>query len=125
MRVMSETKENKNNASSASAQAKFAVIETGGKQYKVAVGDVVTIGKLAGDHTAGEMVTFDKVLLVDDGNNTNIGVPYVLGAKVEAEFKETKKGKKLSIIRYQPKSRHTRRVGYRDTSTKVKITKIA
>lgn len=103
----------------------FAVIETGGKQYKVAVGDVVTIGKIAGEHAKGDAVTFDKVLLVGDDKATKIGAPYVAGATVTAEFKSTKKGKKLSIIRYRPKSRHTRRVGYRDTATKVTITKIA
>src|SRR3989344_825077 len=64
----------------------FAVIQTGGKQYKVKAGDSLKIEKLPGDHKKGDKIVFDKVLLVDDGENTSIGMPYIDGAKVEAEF---------------------------------------
>jgi large subunit ribosomal protein L21 len=112
-RVMSETK-----------TTEFAIIETGGKQYKVAAGDVVSIEKLPGDNKEGDKVTFDKVLLVE-GKDTKIGSPYVDGAKVEAELVEEGKGKKLNILRFRAKSRYTRRIGHRQHFSKVKITKIA
>ncbi len=64
---------------------KFAVIETGGKQYKVSEGDSLTIEKLPGEHKEGEKITFDKVLLVDDGKTTKVGTPYLEGVKVEAK----------------------------------------
>lgn len=102
----------------------FAIIETGGKQYKVAAGDVVSIEKLPGDNKEGDKVTFDKVLLVE-GKDTKIGSPYVDGAKVEAELVEEGKGKKLNILRFRAKSRYTRRIGHRQHFSKVKITKIA
>ena len=103
----------------------FAVIETGGKQYKVAEGDVVAIEKIEGDFNQGDKVTFDKVLLVEDGKDTKIGSPYVDGVKVEASFRETGKGKKLSILRHYPKSNRRRKIGHRQPFTKVEITKVA
>src|SRR6185436_20775098 len=65
--------------------AKIAIIETGGKQYVAMEGGVLTIEKLADAHSKGDKVTFDKVLLTDDGSETKIGAPYVSGAKVSAE----------------------------------------
>lgn len=103
----------------------FAIIETGGKQYKVSVGDVVTIGKIADAPETGSTMSFDKVLLVANGSDAKIGAPYVSGAKVEAEFQGEGKGKKLNIMRFRQKSRYTRRIGYRDTNATVKITNIA
>ncbi len=103
----------------------FAIIETGGKQYKVAVGDTLSIEKLDGENTAGDTITFDKVLLVENGKDAKIGSPYLEGVKVEAEFVETGRGKKLDIMRFRAKSRYTRRVGHRQPFTKVTITKIA
>jgi large subunit ribosomal protein L21 len=105
--------------------AQFAIIETGGKQYKVAVGDTVSLEKLPGENTIGDVITFDKVLLVENGNDTKIGSPYVAGAKVEANLVEAGKGKKLSILRFRAKSNYTRRVGHRQQFSKVTITKIA
>ena len=99
----------------------FAVIETGGKQYVVSEGDVVTIEKLPGDFKAGDKVTFDKVLLVDDGKDTTIGTPYIKGAKVIASFEETGKGKKIYIIKFKSKSRYARKAGHRQPYTKVRI----
>lgn len=117
---MSETKNTTNTSTQAT---EFAVIETGGKQYKVAVGDVLVIEKLPGENNKGDTITFDKVLLVE-GKDTKIGSPYLDGLKVEAEFIEEGKGKKLNILRFRAKSRYTRRVGHRQPFSKVKILKI-
>ena len=64
----------------------FAVIATGGKQYKVSVGDVVSIEKILGERKVGDSLIFDKVLMVDDGSNTTIGTPYISGASVTAKI---------------------------------------
>jgi len=99
----------------------FAVIETGGKQYVVCAGDVVTIEKLPGDFAKGDTVTFDKVLLVDDGRNATIGTPYINGAKVIGTFQEGGKGKKVVVIKYKQKSRYFKKRGHRQPYFKVKI----
>jgi len=99
----------------------FAVIETGGKQYMVAVGDIVDVELLGGDLKEGDKVEFDKVLLVDDGKDSTIGTPYIKGAKVKATFQEEKKGKKLTIIRYKAKSNRDRKIGHRQHYARVKI----
>jgi len=100
---------------------KFAVIETGGKQYKVSEGDTISIEKLSGEHKEGEKVSFDKVLLVDDGKATKIGTPYLEGSKVDATIVEEGKGKKVSVIRFRPKSRHFKKKGHRQPFTKITI----
>lgn len=101
----------------------FAVIETGGKQYMVAVGDVIDV-ELMGDHKEGDKVEFDKVLLVDDGKDATIGTPYISGAKVKATYQKETKGKKLTIIRYKAKSNRDRRVGHRQHYARVQIDSI-
>lgn len=101
---------------------KIAVIETGGKQYVVGEGSVLSIEKLDDISQKGEKVTFDKVLLIDDGSSTKVGNPYLSGAKVTAEFIETKKDDKVTVIRYRQKSRHFVKRGHRQPYTKVKIT---
>ncbi len=73
---------------SAADMAKIAIIETGGKQYVVTQDSVLDIEKLAGSHKPGDKITFDKVLLTDDGKETQVGAPYVSGAKVSAELVE-------------------------------------
>ncbi len=103
---------------------KFAVIQTGGKQYKVAEGDTISIEKLPGEHKDGDKVTFDKVLLVSDDKDTKIGAPYVENAKVEATFKEDGKGKKLHIIKFKSKSNYSKKIGHRQPFTKVAISSI-
>ena len=103
----------------------FAVVETGGKQYKVAKGDVVSIEKLPGELKEGDKITFDNVLLVDDGKDTKIGDPYLKGSKVEGTLEEQGRGKKLHVIRYRAKSRHFRKIGHRQDYMKVKISKIS
>ena len=101
----------------------FAVIETGGKQYAVSVGDVLDI-ELIGNYEEGDKVTFDKVLLSDDGKAATIGMPYIDGAKVTATYKGLKKGVKLSIVRYKAKSNRDRKIGHRQKYSRVEITAI-
>ncbi len=98
----------------------FAVIETGGKQYLVSVGDVLEV-ELLGDLAEGDRIEFDKVLMVDNGLDTTIGEPYITGAKVQATFLKEKKGVKLHIVRYMAKSNRDRRIGHRQRYAQVKI----
>lgn len=102
----------------------FAVIATGGKQYKVSVGESLFIEKLQGEHQVGGKVAFDKVLLVDDGQNTTIGTPYISGAKVEAEIEKIDRAPKVTVIHYKQKSRYYKKAGHRQHRFKVKITSL-
>lgn len=105
----------------------FAVIQTGGKQYKVSKDTVVSIEKLKTtgvDYKKGDKVSFDKVLLVDDGKNTTVGTPYITGAKVDAEIMEIGRAKKVMVLRYKQKSRYLKQNGHRQPFFKVKITSI-
>ncbi len=102
----------------------FAVIQTGGKQYKVSEGTVVSIEKIKGEYAKGDKLSFDKVLLVDDGKDTTIGTPYITGAKVNAEIVEIGRSKKVMVIKYKQKSRYLKRNGHRQPFFKVKITSI-
>jgi large subunit ribosomal protein L21 len=102
----------------------FAVIQTGGKQYKVSEGTVVSIEKIKGEYKKGDKLTFDKVLLVDDGKNTTIGTPYIGGAKVEGELMQIGKGKKVTVLRYKQKSRYLKKNGHRQPFFKIKVTSI-
>lgn len=102
----------------------FAVIETGGKQYIVGVGDVIDVELLDGDLKEGDAVVFDKVLMSDDGKNATIGTPYIDGAKVKGTFVAEQKGKKLSIIRFKAKSNRSRKVGHRQKYARVEITSL-
>ena len=99
----------------------FAIIQTGGKQYKVSVGDVVTIEKITGGHKEGDTITFDKILLVDNGKDTTIGTPFINGAQVEAQLQEEGRGKKVDVIKYKQKSRYFKKRGHRQPFFKVKI----
>lgn len=102
----------------------FAVIFTGGKQYKVAVGDVLKIEKINGDFKAGDKVVFDKVLLVDNGTDTTVGTPYIANAKVESLFQRLGRGKTVSVVKYKQKSRYSKRNGHRQPFIEVKISSI-
>ena len=102
---------------------KFAVIETGGKQYKVSEGDVVKIEKLS-DYKEGGKVTFDKVLLIDDGKTTEVGAPYIKGAKISAVFEEEGKGKKVHIVKFKSKSNYSKTIRLRQPFNKIKVEKI-
>ena len=100
-----------------------AVIVTGGKQYTVAEGDVLYIEKLGVE--AEEVVKFDQVLAVLDGENTKIGAPVVEGASVEAKVVKNGKGKKIYVLKYKAKKNEKKKIGHRQPYTKVEITKIA
>ena len=100
----------------------YAIIETGGKQYKVAEGDILYIEKLNAE--AGESVTFEKVLAVLNGETATFGAPVVEGATVTANVVKNGKGKKVLVFKYKPKKNYRRRQGHRQPYTKVEITKI-
>lgn len=99
----------------------YAIIETGGKQYKVEQGDVVFIEKL--NVEAGETVTFDKVLAVG-GDDLKVGAPYVSGASVTASVVKNGKDKKIIVYKYKPKKGYHKKQGHRQPYTKVEITAI-
>ena len=99
----------------------YAIIETGGKQYRVQEGDVITIEKLNAE--VGEKVTFDKVLVMGEGADAKIGTPYV-GESVYGEVVENGKGKKVIIYKYKAKKDYRKKQGHRQPFTKVEITGI-
>lgn len=110
----------------------FAIIETGGKQYRVAVGDTIKIEKIKADSAKGSVepkegdsVVFDKVLLTDNGtDSTDIGTPYLDGAKVSGTLIEIGRNPKVTVIKYKQKSRYFKKNGHRQPYFKVKIEKI-
>ena len=99
-----------------------AIIVTGGKQYKVAEGDVLFIEKL--EQEAGDVVKFEQVLAIIDGEEATFGAPVVEGACVEAKVLKNGKGKKIRIFKYNPKKGYRKRQGHRQPYTKVEITKV-
>ena len=100
----------------------YAIIQTGGKQYRVSEGDVVSIEKLTA--AEGEEVVFDQVLTVVSDSDNKIGKPVVEGAKVTAKVVEHGKGKKILVFKYKAKSNYRKRQGHRQPYTKVEISKI-
>jgi large subunit ribosomal protein L21 len=100
----------------------LCIIETGGKQYLVALRDRVTIEKL--DIPAGDTVTFDKVLLVADDANVNLGKPYLTESKVTGKILSQGRGEKLVVFKYRAKSRYRRKQGHRQAETVVEIQSI-
>ena len=100
----------------------YAIIATGGKQYKVAEGDVIRVEKLGVD--AGERVTFDQVLVVSNDEDLKIGTPVVDGASVTATVVKEGKAKKVVVYKYKPKSGYHKKNGHRQLFTEVKIEKI-
>ena len=103
----------------------MAVIKTGGKQYIVAKGDTIFIEKLPSDKAAGDKVSFDEVLLVDNGSDATIGAPTIKGAKVEGTVIAAGKGKKVEVVKFKAKSRYYKRRGHRQPYLKVKIDSIS
>lgn len=100
----------------------YAVIETGGKQYKVEAGQELFIEKL--NVEADDTVTFDKVLAVSGDDGIKVGSPYVDGASVEAKVIKNGKAKKVTVFTYKPKKNEKRKMGHRQPYTKVSITDI-
>ena len=99
----------------------YAIIATGGKQYKVSEGDIINVEKLGVE--AGETVTFDQVLAVSD-NEMKVGSPFVDGASVTASVAENGRGKKVIVYKYKRKTGYHKKNGHRQAYTKVKIEKI-
>ena len=102
----------------------FAVIKTGGKQYFAKEGGILKIEKLAGSFKVGDAITFDEVLMTDDGSTSIFGAPMIKGAKVTATLEEEGRDKKVTTIKYKQKSRYFKRTGHRQPYMKVKITSI-
>ncbi len=100
----------------------YAVIETGGKQYKVTEGETVFVEKLTADE--GAEVVFDKVLVTGEGADVKVGAPTVDGAKVTAKVVKNGKSKKITVFTYKPKKNEKRKMGHRQPYTKVEIVKI-
>ena len=102
----------------------YAVIQTGGKQYRVEPGKTVVVEKLAGE--AGAKVVFDQVLLVSsgDGGSVSVGAPLVAGAKVTGEIVEQTKGDKLVVFKFRLRKNYVRKNGHRQQLTAVKISGI-
>jgi len=100
----------------------YAVIETGGKQYRVTEGDVITVEKLKTD--AGKKVIFDKVLVMGDGKDAEVGTPYLDAAKVYGEVIENGKGSKVIIFKYKAKKDYRKKQGHRQPFSMVEITGI-
>ena len=110
----------------------FAVIQTGGKQYKVFAGQKIKVEKLKAPakgevrqvRQEGELFVFDKVLLVSEGDKTEIGTPYINGAKVEAKVLKNSRDKKKIVFKYHSKTRYRKKKGHRQHYSEVEITKI-
>ena len=100
----------------------YAVIESCGKQYKVAEGDVVFFEKLNSE--AGDTVKFDKVVLVSDDNKVEVGAPYVNGVNVEGTVVANGKAKKILVYKYKAKKNYRRTQGHRQPYTKIEIAEI-
>ncbi|MAG44687.1 50S ribosomal protein L21 [bacterium] len=100
----------------------FAIIKTGGKQYKVAQGDVIKIEKLEGK--AGDKIEFNKILLLKKNKITKIGQPFIKNTKVSAEIIEQARDKKVIVFKYKAKKRYKKKKGHRQPFTKIKILKI-
>jgi large subunit ribosomal protein L21 len=100
----------------------YAVVETGGKQYKVSAGDIVEVESLPVE--VGERIELDRLLLVVDGDKVHVGQPAVEGAKVLATVTDHVKGPKIIIFKYMPKERYRRKKGHRQGYTRLMIDEI-
>lgn len=100
----------------------YAIVETGGKQYRVKVGDRIAVERLAVE--GGNAVTFDRVLLVGGDGDTRVGAPVVDGATVTANVDDHFRGEKIVVFKYKPKKRYRKRLGHRQELTHLTITAI-
>jgi large subunit ribosomal protein L21 len=105
------------------ANPMYAVVNTGGKQYKVQQGEVLRVEKIPGD--VGSPVTFDRVLMFSDGENVSIGQPVLDNVAVEGHIVEQGKAKKIIVFKYKKRKRYRRKQGHRQTFTAVQIDSIA
>jgi len=100
---------------------KYAIIETGGKQYRVKEGQILNVEKLP---SASESIVFDKVVAYNDGNGLKVGSPYLKDVRVEAEALGEEKGRKIVIFKYKRRKSYDKKIGHRQIYTKIKIEKI-
>jgi large subunit ribosomal protein L21 len=100
----------------------YAVVETGGKQYRVKVGDRISVERIAAE--AGNKITLDRVLLLGGAGETRVGTPVVEGATVTATVDDHFRGQKLDVFKYKPKKRYRRKIGHRQSLTHLTITAI-
>jgi large subunit ribosomal protein L21 len=100
----------------------YAVIKTGGKQYKVSPGDSLRVEKLLGE--AGEKVELNEVLMVVEGEKVDIGAPLLQGVSVQAEITAQGRGPKILIIKFRRRKHHKKQMGHRQSFTQLKITEI-
>ncbi len=100
----------------------YAVIKTGGKQYRVAPGDMLKIEKLDGN--VGDSIAFDKVLLTSDGENVNMGKPYLEDTKVYGSITRQGKNKKIIVFKYKRRKGYRKKQGHRQSFTLIKIDNI-
>ncbi len=100
----------------------FAIIKTGGKQYKVSEGDTIRVEKV--ETPVGQDHTFDSVIMIENGGDITFGKPFVTGAKVVAEVLQHARGKKLVVFFYRHKTTHKRRKGHRQSFTQLRIKQI-
>ena len=103
----------------------IAVIKTGGKQYVVSPGATIAIEKLPQEVKKGDTVTFDEVLMTDNGSDAVIGTPAVQGAKVTGTVTFVGRAKKIEVVKYKAKSRYLKRRGHKQPQVKVKIDKVS
>lgn len=102
----------------------FAVIETGGKQYRVSPGSTIRIEKITGSFEEGDAIVFDRVLLTQKGPSTIVGKPYIAGATVAGELVTAGRAKKVVVIKYKAKSRYFKKRGHRQPYFEIKVTKL-
>ena len=100
----------------------YAIVNTGGKQYKVSQGDILRVEKIPGE--IGSPVSFDKVLMVSDGENVNIGQPVLDNVEVKGHIMEQGKAKKIIVFKYKRRKRYRRKQGHRQPYTAIKIDSI-
>lgn len=101
---------------------RYAIVESGGKQYKAVEGQAIEVGRL--DVEVGKKVELDLVLLVSDGENVSVGTPHIAGAKVSATVVAQDKGPKITVFKYKPKIRYRVKTGHRQHFTRLMIDKI-
>ena len=100
----------------------YAIVHTGGKQYKIQEGETLRVEKIAGD--VGSEISFDRVLMVSDGENVSVGQPALENAAVKGHIVEQGKAKKILVFKYKRRKRYRRKQGHRQQYTAVKIDKI-
>ncbi len=108
----------------AEAKKEYAIVETGGKQYIVSVGDQLKVEIMGDDVKVGDTINLDKVLATDNGSTVTIGAPYLTSSTVQAKVLDIAKEKKVTVIKYKQKSRYFVKKGHRQTLMKVEILSI-